>query len=316
MTIILQLIEVPEPGQQLNKEIADHLGRLLLGKTVEFKVSSMTDNKTVGMVFLNQIDVSQQMLRDGAAWLLPPEVTGYDMPGRELYAASEAQAKTEKLGVWSIKDLKPAWEYRAEKAEQNRQSSARDDSYRFSSVGDPTPGRPRGPRAISNSDPDLTVWVDVMSDRGKEAVGVKTRYDSDAGFGVAATSPTILYLTSGKERLKLEIRALSVSHNRSDTGKDKIYVIGLQIASRELKSVRTNNMSIDSDGQVFSLVPAKHSLRQTSYGPQELLFYVVSQKTLTAIASARRSRVTIGAFAGSMDVDSQALMLQLLDTSR
>lgn len=317
ITVVLQLIEVPEPGQQLNKEIAAHLRGLLAGKTVEFKVSSILDSKTVGMVFLNDIDISQQMIRDGAAWLEPSEVTGYDVPGRETYAASEAQAKADKLGIWSVKDLKPPWVYRSEKAQQeDSRSSTRDESYRFSSIGNPTPGRPRGPRAISDADPDLTMWVDAMSVHDKEAVGIKVSSDPSAGFSLTSTSPMILNLSAGKERLKLEARALYVSHDRHDAGKDKVYVIGFQIAPRELKTARTSGISIDSDGQVFALSPTKHFSRQMSVGPQELLFYVVSRKTMAAIASARRSKIAIGGFTGVLDVDFQALMLQLLDASQ
>lgn len=54
------------------------------------------------------------MLRDGAAWYALPEKNGQDAREREAYQMMETQAKTEKRGVWSIENNKPAWEFRAE----------------------------------------------------------------------------------------------------------------------------------------------------------------------------------------------------------
>ena len=317
MTVVLQLIEVPEPGQQLNKEIVDHLRDLLLGKAVEFKARSIVGSKTIGMVLLKDVDVSQQMLRDGAAWLEPAGTAGADLPERELYSASEAQAKADKLGVWSIKGLKPSWEYRAQKTEQeDRQFSPQAESYRFSSVGNPTPGRPRSQPPISSADQNMDAWADVMSGRSKESVGVMTQYNAGASVGMSYTSATFLDLKSGGERQRLETRALYLYHDRADGGKDKIYLIGFQVTAKEYRFARTNGMAIVADGARLSLGQAKRFWRQTSFGAQELLFYVVSRKTLTAIASARKSQVTIGSFTGPLDVDSQSLMLQLLDASQ
>ena len=66
------------------------------------------------------------MLRDGAAWYALPEKSAQDKTEGEEYLSIEAQARTEKRGVWGVENLKAAWEFRAERAElQNREEQAK-----------------------------------------------------------------------------------------------------------------------------------------------------------------------------------------------
>ena len=124
--IQLQYIEVPEAEQKLHGVVKTHLTNLLLNKNVEFKPKNFNQTaKPVGQVFLNGVDVSQQMLRDGAAWYATNEERFQNETESKVYQNYESLAKNEKRGVWSIADLKPAWEFRAEKAERKRQEQLR-----------------------------------------------------------------------------------------------------------------------------------------------------------------------------------------------
>lgn len=114
MVAELQDIEVPEPEQELYQTVVDHLRKLLLGKQVRFYPGGWTLPKIKGQLVADGVDVSQQMLRDGAAWYAP----GGSLDNAYVYRNSEAQAKAENRGVWSVKTLKPAWEFRQEKAEK------------------------------------------------------------------------------------------------------------------------------------------------------------------------------------------------------
>ena len=115
VTVVLQFIEIPEPEQPLYQTVKEHLEKLVLGKTVEFLPRRILTQGSVGQVFLEGVDVSRQMLRDGAAWYALPEKNGQEPLERESYQTIEAQAKTEKRGVWGLENIKPAWEFRAEK---------------------------------------------------------------------------------------------------------------------------------------------------------------------------------------------------------
>ncbi|MCB1025189.1 MAG: thermonuclease family protein, partial [Acidobacteria bacterium] len=120
ITFELQSIEVPEPEQQLHATVIDHLSKLALNQSVSFDANSLSSQKLIGRVFLNGVDLSQQMIRDGAAWHVSGGRGGTLSSVEKIYQENEALAKTEKRGVWSVEDLKPAWEFRAEKAEKER----------------------------------------------------------------------------------------------------------------------------------------------------------------------------------------------------
>ena len=118
VTVILQFIEVPEAEQPLHQTVKEHLGALLLGKTVLFMPRRIVKEGSVGQIVAGGVDISRQMLRDGAAWYALPEKSAQDAAESEMYQTIEAQAKAEKRGVWGIENLKPAWEFRAEREER------------------------------------------------------------------------------------------------------------------------------------------------------------------------------------------------------
>lgn len=120
----LQYIDVPEVGQPMQATVRDHLSALVLGKTVLFRPLMFSAGRSVGKLVLKDVDVSQQMLRDGAAWHVPQDVSGQTKEEFDAYSAMEASAKQEKRGVWSIAGIKPAWEYRAARLAESRQPKA------------------------------------------------------------------------------------------------------------------------------------------------------------------------------------------------
>ncbi|HEX8735479.1 MAG TPA: thermonuclease family protein [Pyrinomonadaceae bacterium] len=144
ITVELQYIDVPEPEQQLHQTVREHLQQMVYGKQVEFVARGFTETKTIGQLLVGGVDVSQQMLRDGAAWHVLPEVSGQDEVGTKIYTDTEKQAKEEKRGVWGIEGLKPAWEFRAEKQktpeveiskENNEENKEINQSKRTPSIG-------------------------------------------------------------------------------------------------------------------------------------------------------------------------------------
>ena len=73
VTAELEYIEIPEPEQQMRDTVKSHLQNLLLGKTVEFVARALMPTRLVGKIYLGNVDISQQLLRDGAAWYAVPE---------------------------------------------------------------------------------------------------------------------------------------------------------------------------------------------------------------------------------------------------
>ena len=117
LTAVLQYIEIPEREQPLYRTVRDHLEKLVLGKTVEFNPHGITAEKTFGQLYVGAMDIAQQMLRDGAAWHISSEASGQDPQDSIVYRQNQEQARGEKRGVWGVENMKPAWQFRAEKIE-------------------------------------------------------------------------------------------------------------------------------------------------------------------------------------------------------
>ena len=90
--------------------VKEHLRDLAVGKMIEYRPRNIMSDRTIGQLWSNGVDLSQQMLRDGAAWHVPSQLSGQERTEFDMYAATEAAAKNEKLGIWSAVDLKPSWE--------------------------------------------------------------------------------------------------------------------------------------------------------------------------------------------------------------
>jgi len=121
LTVVLQFIEIPESEQPLHQTVKGHLEKLILDKHVQVLPRAITQAQTVGQIFVGDVDVSQQMIRDGAAWYALPEKGGQNPAESAIYQNTESLARSEKRGVWSNANLKPAWEFRAEKEAYRKQ---------------------------------------------------------------------------------------------------------------------------------------------------------------------------------------------------
>ena len=109
ITVELQYIEAPSVGQQLHGTVTKHLSDLVMGKQVEYRAKSLVFDRSVGQLVSNNVDLSQQMLRDGAAWLVPYELSGQSRADYDMYSLNESEAKREHRGVWGVSDMKPTW---------------------------------------------------------------------------------------------------------------------------------------------------------------------------------------------------------------
>lgn len=120
ITAELQYIEIPEPENPLSKTVRGHLEDLLLDKKVAFHLQGFSFVKMTGQIYLGDVDIAQQMLRDGAAWHLPPGRSSQSKQASDLYDSTQELAKNEKRGIWSNENSNPAGLIRAERFESER----------------------------------------------------------------------------------------------------------------------------------------------------------------------------------------------------
>ena len=110
ITIQLDYIEVPAAGQPLSDTVKAHLTKLVSGQAVQYRPRLVSPDRTIGRVVANGIDISQQMLRDGAAWHMPVRLSGQTAAEHTAFDQLQQAAQRDALGIWAVPDLKPSWE--------------------------------------------------------------------------------------------------------------------------------------------------------------------------------------------------------------
>jgi endonuclease YncB( thermonuclease family) len=333
ITVELQYIEVPEPEQQLHQTVREHLQQMVYGKQVEFLPRGITETKTVGQLFLNGVDVSQQMLRDGAAWHVSPEKSGQDEAQTETYQNNEAQAKTEKRGVWSIENLQPAWEFRAgqrrqevrlqqENAEPNQNQAVSNSSY---SNGSRTRRRWTVEEQMK-ANANVQMWGDARSAQATTANGASggetsaggllSNYFSSMRIGYTSTPSTFINASAGSSRVRFDHRTLYFYRGDQSSGVEKdIFLLGFLTVSPSAKFAQPSSLTIIADGQKFVFARLDRLAKQAPEGFVEILFYRVSPAVLKKIAAAKSVQVKVGQYSGAMGNDSQAAMKDLLSAT-
>jgi len=104
----LQYIEVPQQGS-LAETVKSHLKLLAMGKKAVYTPHVILDDRSAGVLEIGGVDMAGQMLRDGAAWHVPSQLSGQSVGEADAYASLEGSAKNEKRGVWSDASLLPPW---------------------------------------------------------------------------------------------------------------------------------------------------------------------------------------------------------------
>src|SRR5262249_38708036 len=116
-------IDAPERNQPFGDIARQHLSDLVYDKMVIAEYSGFSaDHSLIGRVRLNDVDISAQMLRDGAAWF-DPRATVSDSQ-RDLYFQSEQAARKEHRGLWQTEGAIAPWEFVKAEANQQKASTA------------------------------------------------------------------------------------------------------------------------------------------------------------------------------------------------
>lgn len=105
-------VDAPEMDQVFGDLARRHLADLIHDKNVVVDYSGIAaDGSVVGRVLLNDADVGAQMIRDGAAWFDPNNVSQLSVEDRELYQQSQQAARGERRGLWQVENPTAPWEF-------------------------------------------------------------------------------------------------------------------------------------------------------------------------------------------------------------
>ena len=317
----LQGIDVPEPEQPLHQLVKDHLKALTVGRDAEFVLDGLTTNRTVGQLMVNGVDVSAQMLRDGAAWLVPLDYTTTPTAAYAAYANNETQARNEKLGIWSLPDLKPAWQVRVEKAESQRLQE--DDAWRAANVkwlknkstasNSLTPGRPQAPQSVSHT-AAMNAWNEVIAGVGRESFGLKVGRVEAMNFNYILTSGTMVDMSSRTSRQRLEFR--SIYGYWGAAGGASRFAFGFRSLADDFKyGGNKRGLTLVVDGRPLTLTYFTSFKAQSSIGAHEIYFYNMSRATLRRIAAATVVEIRVNGMSGRLPAEAKQLMRQLADAA-
>lgn len=325
LTAELQYIEVPEAGQPLDQIVKKHLETLVLNKKIEFRARGFTANKSIGQLLLNGVDVSQQMIRDGAAWYALPQKNAQDYNESVIYQNNEAQAKNDKIGVWSIADLKPSWEIRAEmeanrrREEEKRAREIEDAAKKASETEAPKPKKKPTVRGLNT---ESQMWAQAtetpfgkLPENVSTVGGLLVGYNPAVKLGFAATPLLKLDFADADGSQALGIGIAYLYADSEQKGRESIYLVGVESESRDFKFLKLNDLTITADNQKIVVGKAVRSGRQTNLGVKELLSYKITRAVFNKIAGAKNLQFKVGNYSGKVPEQVQMMLQNLSKVS-
>jgi endonuclease YncB( thermonuclease family) len=326
LKVVLQYVEIPEPEQPLHAVVKDHLEKLLLGKNALVLPRGIIESSTVAQVFVGGVDVSQQMIRDGAAWFALPEKTKKSGAETEVYLSNEAQAREEKRGVWSIKDLKPAWQFRAEKRERERAAELarleeikKQNQEKYQTVTKeklPPPSAAFSNFEMWNSGRTATMWDDLqfyMQERVYNESGLVVGKAPKHNLSFILTKDVALNLSGGKTNPKIVCGAAYISRKAEKEGGGKeFFGIGCKSEAEKESFKTSNNLILTLDGKTKNFGKAIQLGRQSDKRFDEMLVFVLDREAFIKIAAAKNAQIKIGDFSGAMPSNFHSMIKNLV----
>lgn len=301
ITAELQFIEVPGVGQQLSETVKEHLGRLVLGKIVNYHAQTLYGDRTVGRLMIGNADVSMQMLRDGAAWHVPLEISRQEKGEFDSYAYTEGEAKKENRGVWSIAALRPTWKSGVEKA----------------TVAN-VPMYPGGYPEIASR--KISVQRGYWSDRDPSLGDVGAL---GHGFNAAAKSGFIStsFLPVGRREQDIadtSKTAIDITYFYKESSGNKrkgVFVITIISESAKWRFLQLNNLLIFCDDVKSIVGKPKRSAESDGSVVREKLTYQVDRSTIDKIVNGSDVVLSVGNYYLKPAGGLQLLLYSLLQVA-
>jgi endonuclease YncB( thermonuclease family) len=105
--IRLEGIDCPELGQDFGTRARRFTSKVVFGKIVDIKEYNQDDyGRTVARVYVNGQDLCLELVKAGLAWHLKKHSSD------PILGRVEDQARKQKIGLWSMPNPIPPWEYR------------------------------------------------------------------------------------------------------------------------------------------------------------------------------------------------------------
>lgn len=100
-------IDAPEKKQDFGQKAKQYLSSRLFRKSVVIRYKEIDRyGRIVGKVYLGHIEINLEILQNGYAW----HYKNYD--NSEEYSQAEINARKKRIGLWSLKNPVPPWNFR------------------------------------------------------------------------------------------------------------------------------------------------------------------------------------------------------------
>ena len=296
LTAVLQYIEIPEREQPLYWTVRDHLEKLVLGKTVEFNPQGILPGKTFGQLYTGGLDIAQQMLRDGAAWHISSDKSGQDSRDDAEYKQNQEQAKAEKRGVWAIENMKPAWQFRAERKENERRQEQILSSYPTANGFGAKPPRDGPVKAATSKKPGM--WGDTNPSL-KNIGALLNGYNAKTRTGYLSTSllgVTEVDKETANDQQKTAVDVTYFYKQDDAKGRKGTFVVSVVSLARDWRFLKVNDLAVVVDEKRTVIGKAKRTTFKDGELMGEKLTYEVSRISLEKVNSGGEVVIKIGEY--------------------
>ena len=297
ISVTLQFIETPTVDQPLAGTVKDHLSKLVLGRTASYEIRRVAFNRSSGRVVVDGTDISQQMLRDGAAWLIPREISGQSTEEFLAYQKLEEAAKNEQRGVWSVIGLEPSW-----LAEQTATPNPRGTTSATQSEN-----RSGQKGKFGDKNPSI-------GDVGALAHG----YNAETRVGFLSTTPLGVKIAENSPWYGSEA-AVDISYIYTEDPKEgrtgKFYLTVVRISDEKRTTRRTDLYFLDQPSRIIAKA-VRRTARDASGRYWEQLRYELPRNAISRVVNDGSTRLGIGNTYIEPAYGFQLLLFNMLQLSR
>jgi endonuclease YncB( thermonuclease family) len=312
-TCVLQYIEIPEPEQPLRQAVKDHLEKIILSQFGEFKPLSVMKDRLVGQLMIGNVDISQQMLRDGAAWYSGSEKN----PVNLTYSDNEAKAKAEKRGVWGIENLKPAWEFREDKEKSRQAELIQNKENSTPAYGERIFRRRNTAQSQFSYDIQSDSWNRFKSEKevpeGVKVIGgVWVAQETSGKYGIFAIPPARLKIGEREYAAEVYVSLMYFYANDGKGNSLQKSMIIIESLSEKVLFLKNNNLVVIADNQKINIGKARRAAQEMPFGYKEVLTYQIKRDVLEKIAKSQNIKWEIGGLKGEVGPEATSIMQNMI----